>query len=104
MANILLVGLLIALRRQKSGPFLLGFEAFGAAAWIVYIVLVSFHCHTVVRPYLFRFQVPVFDAIGRSEAHVPIFVFAAAVILGWWQIASALIGGLLSWAIWRKSP
>ena len=100
MSNVLIVGLLVALRRRRNRPFVLGFGAFGLVAWVAYIALVTFHCHTLVRPYLFRFQVPVFDAIGRSQAHVPIFRFTAAVILGSWQFTLALIGGFISWSIW----
>jgi hypothetical protein len=57
---------------------------------------IAIHCDEWVRPYLFRFQNPVFDTVGRSHAHIPIFVFTAAVILGWPQLAFALIGGFLS--------
>jgi hypothetical protein len=96
MANVLAVGVLIGLWSRKSRPFLLGFEAFGAGALVVYIALVSFCCHELVRPYPFRFQNPVFDTVGRSAAHIPIFKFTAAVILGWPQMAFALIGGFLS--------
>jgi hypothetical protein len=103
MANLLIVGPLIAFRRRGSRPFLFGFEAFGLAAWAAYLALVAYQCHTLVRPYLFRAQVPVFDAIGRSQAHIPIFRVTAAVILGWWQIALALIGGFLTRASWRDT-
>jgi hypothetical protein len=96
MANILPLGILAGPRRRRSCPFLMGFEVFGAAALAIYITLCSFYCHELVRPYLFRFQNPVFDAIGRSRAHIPIFRFTAAVILGWWQLAFALLGGFLS--------
>jgi hypothetical protein len=96
MANILVVGILIGLRRRGSRSFLLGFEAFGAAAWVLYITLVTFYCHELVRPYLFRFQNHVFDTVGRSKSHVPIFIFTGAVILGWPQLAFALLGGFLS--------
>ncbi len=78
MANILLLGILISLQRRGIRPFLMGFEVFGAVALAVYITLCSFYCHELVRPYLFRFQVPVFNAIGRSRAHIPIFRFTAA--------------------------
>jgi hypothetical protein len=104
MANVLIVGLLVALRHRDSRPFLLGFETFGLIAWITYVALVASRCHTLVRPYLFRFQVPVFDAIGRSHAHIPIFIFTAAVILGWWQITLALIGGCLSRKLSNDTP
>ncbi len=94
MANALAVTLMLGLRHRGSRSFLLGFGAFGLAALVVYIALVCFYCHELVRPYLFRFQNPVFDAIGRSEAHVPIFRFTATVILVWPQFAFALLGGL----------
>jgi hypothetical protein len=61
MANILLLGILISLRRRESRPFLMGFEIFGAAALAIYMTLNSFYCHELVRPYLFRFQNHVFD-------------------------------------------
>jgi hypothetical protein len=96
MANILMLGILVGLRRRGSRAFLMGFELFGAAALAIYITLCSFYCHELVRPYLFRFQNPVFDAIGRSHAHIPIFRFTGAVILGWWQLAFSLLGGFLS--------
>ena len=95
MANILVLGILISLQRRGSHPFLMGFEIFGAVALAIYITLCSFYCHELVRPYLFRFQVPVFNTIGRGHAHIPIFRFTAAVILGWPQVAFALLGGFL---------
>lgn len=96
MANALMVGgVFIGLRCRGGRSFLPGFEAFGLAALMVYIALASFYCHELVRPYLFRFQNPVFDAIGRSRAHIPIFRFTATVILVWPQFAFALVGGLL---------
>jgi hypothetical protein len=96
MANILMLGILISLWRRGSRPFLLGFEILGAAALVVYITICILYCHEMVRPYLFRFQVPVFNTIGRSHAHIPIFRFTAAVILVWPQMAFALLGGFLS--------
>ena len=39
MANVLVVGMLVAQRRPGSRPFLLGFEAFGAMALALYIAL-----------------------------------------------------------------
>ena len=103
MANLLIVGFLVALRRREYRPFLYGFEAVGFVAWAIYIILVAFYCHSLVRPYLFRLQVPVFNALGRGKAQIPIFMFTSAVILGWWQIASVLIGGFLSRNKWYKT-
>jgi hypothetical protein len=39
MANVLVVGLLAARHRPATRPYLLGFEAFGATALAIYIIL-----------------------------------------------------------------
>jgi hypothetical protein len=39
MANVLIVGIMIARQRVRSRPFLLGFEVFGAIALALYIYL-----------------------------------------------------------------
>src|SRR5262245_46116330 len=41
-ANILAVGILVGRQHPGSRPFLLGFEAFGAVALTLYVVLVCF--------------------------------------------------------------
>ena len=41
MANVLVVGLLIAQQRPSSRPFLWGFEVFGAMALALYILLAT---------------------------------------------------------------
>ena len=94
MANAVAVTMMVGLRHRRARWFLLGFGAFGLAALVVYIALVRFYCHELVRPYLFRFQNPVFDAVRRSQAHVPIFRFTGTDILVWPQFAFALLGGL----------
>ena len=107
MAHVLVAALAVALRHRGSRPFLLGFGVLGLAAWAVFIALAAFHCHTVVRPYLFRFHRPVIDAVVGGGLHIPdlaqipILMLSAMVILGWWQLALALAGGFVSRAMWR---
>jgi hypothetical protein len=98
MANVLAIGILIAQRRPGSRPFLLGFEVFGAMALALFIALAICVTREVVLPYL----VPVVGLtdriIGRGHPFVfiPILCFAHVVMLGWPQVAFALIGGFLS--------
>jgi hypothetical protein len=42
VANVLVVGMLIARKRPGSRPFLLGFEVFGALALALYLVAVTY--------------------------------------------------------------
>jgi hypothetical protein len=93
MANVLAVGLLTSLRRRGHRPFLLGFEAFGAAALVLYIALVGFFAEEAVMPYLYLILKPLERTIGL---HTPIFYSITAVMLGLPQLAFALIGGVLS--------
>jgi hypothetical protein len=93
MANILAVGLLIGRRQRGSRPFLLGFEAFGAAALVVYLALVGFFAEGSVMPYLYLVLNPLAKTIGL---HIPVFYSVTAVMLGLPQLAFALIGGVLS--------
>jgi hypothetical protein len=41
LANVLIVGIMIARQRVRSRPFLLGFEVFGAIALALYIYLAT---------------------------------------------------------------
>jgi hypothetical protein len=93
MANVLTVGLLIGRRRGGGRPFLLGFEAFGAAALMLDLALVGFFAEGSVMPYLYLVLKPLARTIGL---HVPVFYAIAAVMLGLPQLAFALIGGILS--------
>jgi hypothetical protein len=107
MANLLGVGLLIAQQRPKCRPFLLGFETFGAAGLALYVALTIFSidnsvmstsCGDVISSYL----KPVLDrteaAVGREQEFLLTSVLGcvAAAMLGWPQLAFALIGGFLS--------
>jgi hypothetical protein len=99
MANILAVGILIGQRRPGSRPFLLGFEAFGAMALALYIALANGGLHgDLLMPYLGPLIDLMEKIIGRDRPFVfiPILCFGIAVMLGWPQVAFALIGGSLS--------
>jgi hypothetical protein len=76
MANVLVVGFLIGLRRHRSSPFLRGFLVFGAVALVLYVLAL-------------------FLDAGPSIYDDTVTVF----LLGWPQLAFALIGASLS----RKS-
>ena len=104
MANVLMVGILIAEQRPRSRPFLLGFEVFGAIALALYIYLatpssgdadgpivsyvrfVTDSLNAVIRPY----QPVVRAAIG--------LLVGVTVIVGP-QLVFALIGGFLSYRL-----
>jgi hypothetical protein len=93
MANVLTVGIFIGQRRRASRPFLLGFEAFGAAALVLYLALVGFLAEESVMPYLYLVLRPLKRTIGL---HIPVFYAITAVMLSLPQLAFALIGGVLS--------
>ena len=97
MANVLAVGLLIGQRRRGSRPFLLGFEAFGAMALAVYVVLAGFSPHRVID-YLELLLDPIRRTIGldRTVALIATIYPVGVVMLGLPQLAFALIGGFLS--------
>ena len=96
MANVLAVGLLVALRRPRHLPFLLGFEAFGAMALARYIVLVSHDAHSM-ESYLKRLDfIAVTIGPDRLFVLIPVVISAGVVMLGLPQLVFALVGGLLS--------
>ena len=97
MANVLAVGMVIGQQRPGSSPFFLGFEAFGAMALAVYVVLArSFH-REVVGPYLRPLVDPIYDTIGfhRPFILIPVLCSVGVLMLGWPQLAFALLGGFL---------
>jgi hypothetical protein len=98
MATVLTMGLLIGHRRHVSRPFLLGFESFGIMALAVYVVLASCFAKEVVGRYASLFIEPVANIIGRNQPviFIPIAYSVGVVVLGFPQVAFALIGGFLS--------
>jgi hypothetical protein len=98
MANVLAAGFLIRQHRPGSRPFLLGFEAFGAMALTLFFGLAISSPHEFVKPYLELFLSPIATIIGQDHPCVliPIQCFVAVVLLGWPQLAVALVGGFLS--------
>ena len=98
MTNVLAVGMLIGQRRPASRPFLLGFEAFGAMALVLFIALAICFPREVVLPYLTPVLVLIERTIGNDRPFVliPIVCVVAVALLGWPQVAFALAGGFLS--------
>jgi uncharacterized protein YggT (Ycf19 family) len=100
MANVLAVGILLGQQSPGSHPFLLGFEAFGAMALAFYVALVSFFpdSYEPIGSYLALLVEPMEKFIGRNRPFIliPIAYFVAIIMLGWPQVAFALIGGFLS--------
>ena len=98
MVNVLAVGILIAQRQPGSRTFLLGFEAFGAMAVVLFIVLATCFPREVVLPYVTPVMVPIESTIGYDRPFVmfPIVGVVAVALLGWPQVAFALAGGSLS--------
>jgi len=99
MANVLVVGLLIGLRRRRSRPFLSGFEVFGATALALYVAGAIFFTEELVMPYLNLVLKPLARTIGirpfLSTVKLLVLASVAAVMLGLPQLAFALIGGFL---------
>jgi hypothetical protein len=97
MANVLAVGMLIGQRRPASRPFLLGFEAFGAMALVLFIALATCFPREVVIPYFAPFVAPVERFIGPGRPlYIPIGGLVVAVVLVGPQVVFALVGGFLS--------
>jgi hypothetical protein len=98
MANVLAVGMLIGQQRPGIRPFLMGFEAFGAMALALYVALSFWLYHELIDLYLAALIGPLEKIIGKDRPFVliPIGCFIDVVMLGWPQVAFALIGGLLS--------
>jgi hypothetical protein len=100
MMNVLTVGILIRQQRPGTRPFLLGFEAFGALALAFYIALLGLitDSYEPIDSYLALWVEPMEKILGhdRPLVFVPIVCFGCIVMLGWPQVAFALIGGFLS--------
>jgi hypothetical protein len=100
MANILAVAILVGQQRPGSRQFLLGFEAFGAMAMVSYAALVTYvpGSYERIDDYLGLWVDFVAKIIGggRPLLFVPIGFCGMVIMLGWPQVAFALVGGLLS--------
>jgi hypothetical protein len=102
MANVLAVGILVAQQRPGSRPFLLGFEAFAAMALALFVAFAEaspfVDNYGLMNSYLALAILPIENCVGRNRPFVfiPIALFAYVVMLGWPQLAFALIGGFLS--------
>ena len=107
MANVLGLGLLIAQQRPKSRLFLVGFVTFGAAALALYVALMilltdpsgsSTTYGDLINWYISLADDPIGAVIvlDRRFLFTLVFVPVVVVMLGWPQLAFALIGGFLS--------
>ncbi len=101
MANVLVVGMLIARKRPGSRPFLLGFEVFGAIALALYIHVAMSSPRNSEWPIEWYLRL-VFDPLNAVTAsyqplvHEAIGLFVGVLVLIGPQLVFALIGGFLS--------
>jgi hypothetical protein len=106
MANVLAVGILVGQQCPGSCPFLLGFEIFGAMALASYVAVTCLFIEPtatssylrVLTSYLSLVVDPIDKNItwGRPFVVYPILCVVAVVMLGWPNLAFALLGGFLS--------
>jgi hypothetical protein len=104
MANMLIVGILIARQRVKSRPFLLGFEVFGVIALALYIYLATssplspLSARGPIESYLLLVFDPLNAVIGSYHPFVrsAIQLFVGVLMLIGPQLVFALAGGFLS--------
>jgi hypothetical protein len=100
MANVLVAGMLIGRQRPHSRPFLVGFELFGAIALVTYIALALLFPGPSgpIRPYVAIVLDPIQAVLGQPFSPLSLLIIwtVIVVMLGWPQVAFALIGGLLS--------
>ena len=98
MASVLAIGLLAGRKRPEWRPFVLGFTVFGTAALAVYVIQAVFFHDAIVEPYLRLLIGPLVQLIGREQLliYIPVAYTFAVVLLGWPQVAFALLGGFLS--------
>jgi hypothetical protein len=98
MANLLAFGILVGQGRPGSRPFLLGFEAFGVVALAVYVASSFFRDAAATMAYLALYEGPWERTIGHAPPSVEALIrpFVLVVLLGWPQMAFALLGGRLS--------
>jgi hypothetical protein len=99
MANVLIVGLLIARQRPRRRPFLLGFEVFGALALSVGVLLsfipgrpgpILSYLQLVSKP-----LIPVVESYS-PPAQAALELFVCILVFAGPQLVFALSGGFLS--------
>jgi hypothetical protein len=97
MANVLAVALVIAQQRPRSRPFLLGFELLGVIALASYIALALLFSgpREPIRFYVSIVLDPVIATMGQPHGlfTLPIIWLVVLLMLGWPQVAIALMGG-----------
>jgi hypothetical protein len=98
MASVLVVSLLAGRRRPDRRPFLVGFTLFGVIGLALYVLLAVFFADATVVPYVSLFLEPISKIFGtdRSEVFILTMYSVAVVVLGWPQVALALLGGFVS--------
>jgi hypothetical protein len=99
IANVLAIGFLIGRRRPNIRLFLLGFEAFGGMALVLYSAFVCLS-PDVDGPLLRYLSLMLGHMIALVEQNYPsllhsISIIGVAAMLGWPQVAFALLGGFL---------
>jgi hypothetical protein len=97
VANVLVIILVNSCRRRGPGPFVLGFEAFGVVALLLYVVGAIFLTEELVLPYVNLAYALIEDSEGiLTGPHMELIVpFIAVVMLSVPQIGFALIGGFI---------
>ncbi len=100
MANVLVVGALVAQQRPGNRLFLLGFEASGAMVLALFLALMILdqYQNGPIFYYLLLLYVPLNKAVGpdRPYVRIPLECSGVAGMLTAPQVALALIGGFLS--------
>jgi hypothetical protein len=98
MASVLLMGILAGIRRPDRHPFLLGFTSFGVIGLSLYVLMAVNFADATIGPYLEQFLEPIVQIIGRDQSAIFILTVysIAVVLLGWPQVAFALLGGFVS--------
>jgi hypothetical protein len=99
MVSVLVVLKLIGQQRPQSRPFLMGFETFGVAALVLFLVLIAAPPgHRLIGSYLALSVLSLERIVGPDQPllYDQIAYFVIAVMLGWPQVTFAMLGGLLS--------
>lgn len=98
MANLLAFALWAGRRRPGVRPFVRGFVASGLMASGLFVLLAAFFPDETLMPYLGPVIGPLHEAIGydRPNLLIPATTIVSIMLLGWPQVAIALMGGFLN--------